>query len=84
MVASTKNKMNLEDMSFPLFRKYANDKNFFKIFSPTDFEEVYFIGSTIFRRNFSAVTYTDRMEIQDLIFNDEIRVIAIPESEYPN
>ena len=83
MVPSDSKKLILEDMFFPQYRKYVNGKNFFKIFSPFAFEEVYFIGKKQYRRSFQAKTYTDKMEIRNLLLNDGLLVISIEASEFP-
>jgi hypothetical protein len=71
-----------EDMIFPQYRKYANDRNFFKIFSPFEFEEVYFIGKNSLRRFFKAEAYPEKLLIADLLSASEDSIIVITAEEF--
>ncbi len=54
-------------MNFPIYRKYSNQKVFFKISSETDFEEITLMGSKILHQKINATTYAERLSIFDLI-----------------
>lgn len=60
---------DLINVSFPQYRKYRNNKHFFKIISETEFDEVSFIGSKIMIANHVATIFPDKMFIQDLLFD---------------
>jgi hypothetical protein len=69
--------------SFPQFRKYANNRNFFKISSAQDFEEISFIGSKKIVRQHKAMILPDRNLVQDLL-HDPAFAETITEEEYIN
>lgn len=52
---------------FPQFRKYANDRHWFRIASNERFTEVYRMGEKYFAREFVAKIYPDRLVIADLL-----------------
>jgi hypothetical protein len=57
------------NVSFPQYRKYKNNKHFFKIISETEFEEISFIGSKIIVATHVATIFPDKLLIQDLLFD---------------
>jgi len=67
--------------SFPQYRKYSNNRNFFKISSAEDFEEISFIGSKAIVRQYRAAILPDRNLIQDLLY-DPAFAEKITEEEY--
>ena len=56
-----------EDIQFPQYRKYSNNKNFFKILSPKEFEEIQVIGSKKIQRNVLANQFPEMNLIIDLV-----------------
>jgi hypothetical protein len=56
-------------MKFPQYRKYSNNKHFFKIISETEFEEISFIGNKIIHQNHIAKILPDRNFINDLLID---------------
>lgn len=54
-------------MTFPAYRKYKNNKHFFKIISSTEFEEISFIGSKPVVTKHLARILPDRNLIADLL-----------------
>lgn len=68
---------------FPQYRKYSNNRNFFKISSAEDFEEISFIGSKAIVRQYHAAILPDRNLIQDLL-HDPAFAETITEEEYLN
>lgn len=54
-------------MDFPIYRKYPNEKHFFKISSTERFEELYIMGSRYGHRDKKAEIHPDRLLIQDMI-----------------
>lgn len=69
-----------EGMQFPVYRKYKNNKHFFRVISDTAFEEVQLVGSRKLISSHAAKIMPDRQFIYDLCFGD----IAMPitEQEY--
>lgn len=54
-------------MEFPQYRKYPNNKSYFKVLSPHSFEEIQVLGKYKFRMTFEAKIHPDRMLIQDML-----------------
>ncbi|MFN5183111.1 MAG: hypothetical protein ACK5D5_08840 [Bacteroidota bacterium] len=73
---------NHEDIAFPQFRKYKNDKSYFKILSMETFEEKYFIGKKMMKREFTAVQYPEKLFVRDLLFNYGEIGLKITQEEY--
>jgi hypothetical protein len=69
--------------SFPQYRKYPNNRNFFKISSAEDFEEISFIGNKHIVRQHLATILPDRNLIQDLLHDPDFAE-TITEEEYMN
>lgn len=65
-------------MDFPLYRKYANEKSYFKIDSSNEFIELKLIGKTFVKYSFNAAQYPEKIMIQDLIANG----VIISENEF--
>jgi len=71
-----------ESIKFPQYRKYNNEKNYFKIISENSFEEKSFVGKKVLINQFEAKILPDRNFIVDLVFDFSDFAIAISESEY--
>ena len=54
-------------MQFPIYRKYKNNKHFFKIINNEEFEELSFIGKKLIITQLKATILPDRNFISDLI-----------------
>jgi hypothetical protein len=54
-------------MEFPIYRKYKNNKHFFKIISMDEFEELSFIGKKLIVTLHQATILPDRNFMSDLI-----------------
>lgn len=54
-------------MEFPVYRKYPNEKHFFRVLSEEAFEELFIMGSRYGFREKKADTYPDRLLIQDML-----------------
>ena len=52
---------------FPQYRKYTNDRHWFRIESDERFTEVYRMGEKYFSRELVAKIYPDRLVIADLL-----------------
>ncbi len=55
--------------SFPVYIKYKNNKNFFKLISNEEFEELTILGSKYFLTHKKASVHPDRIFILDLLNN---------------
>lgn len=57
----------MSQIIFPAYRKYKNNKNFFKIINENEFEEICFIGGKILVTKHIAKILPDRNFISDLL-----------------
>jgi hypothetical protein len=69
-------------ISYPQYRKYRNGKNYFKVISVSELEEIQFVGSKCFVHRLEAKILPDRNFIHDLIFDFSENALEIPEKEY--
>lgn len=60
----------MNQLSFPVYRKYKNHQNFFKIISNDAFEEISFIGKKVILTNHLAKILPDRNLIADLLHDN--------------
>jgi len=67
--------------TFPQYRKYPNNKSFFKVLSSEAFEEINVIGKKFFLTKVEAKILPDRNFIADMIEASE-NWVKIEESEY--
>lgn len=74
--------MKLEDIHFPVYRKYKNDKSYFKIINPRMFEEIQIIGSKKIVKQIEAKLFPEVLFIQDLLINYSEMAYEINEEEY--
>lgn len=56
-------------MIFPQYRKYKNNKHFFKIISNNEFDEIHFIGTKTLVTKHHAKILPDRNLIYDLLYD---------------
>ena len=71
-------------MQFPIFRKYKNNKHFFKIISVNEFEELSFIGKKLIITKHKVSILPDRNFISDLIHDVGNTCEISSEEEYLN
>lgn len=71
-------------MEFPQYRKYKNNKHFFKITSYSEFEEIHFIGTKTLVTKHHAKILPDRNLIQDLLHDVGKTCEMSSEDEYKN
>lgn len=57
----------MNQITFPAYRKYKNNKNFFKIINENEFEEISFIGKKAIVIKHLARILPDRNLIADLL-----------------
>ncbi len=70
------------EFQFPQYRKYSNNKNFFKIISQTEFDEINFIGKKISVTKHVAKILPDRNFISDLLLDVGSTCVVATEQEY--
>ncbi|MEW6467352.1 MAG: hypothetical protein AB1458_00420 [Bacteroidota bacterium] len=71
-----------EDIKYPAYRKYKNHRSFFKIISPSEFEEVKVEAGKYTFHRFAAQILPDRNLIYDLTFNYSAHCDEIGEEEF--
>lgn len=69
-------------MEFPVFRKYSNNKSYFKIDNPSKLTEVQRIGKYYVIHGLDAKILPERILIQDLIELKSIGIEAVDQEEY--
>jgi len=74
--------MNLEDKHFPVYRKYKNNKSYFKIIHPRLFEEIQVVGSRKIVKQTEAKLFPEVVFIKDLVLNYSEMADEINELEY--
>lgn len=62
----------MSEIIFPAYRKYKNNKHFFKIINENEFEEISFIGSKLIVTKHLAKILPDRNLIADLLYDSNI------------
>lgn len=72
----------LNNIDFPQYRKYINEKSFFKITSLTEWEEIQIVGSKKMMYHFTVKIMPDRNFINDMLFEYENNWVKIEEEEY--
>ena len=74
--------MNFEDIQFPLYRKYRNNRNYFKIINPRLFEELIIIGKSVQLRTVEVRQFPEQNFIRDLVYSYSEMAEEIGEHEY--
>jgi hypothetical protein len=74
--------MVFDDISFPVFRKYKNNKHFFKIVSRNYFEEAQIIGKKVIIHKIEARRLPEMNQLYDLVYNYREFGSEITENEY--
>ena len=74
--------MEDNNTTYPQYRKYKNNKSYFKVISSEIFEEIQVLGSKKTIHIFEAKILPDRNYISDLTFNYQNHWIICKESEY--
>lgn len=70
------------EIKYPQYRKYKNNKSFFKITSEKEWEEIQIIGSRFILNQFTVKIMPDRNFIQDMTFDYKENWDVISEEEY--
>lgn len=74
--------MDLKDINFPVYRKYKNNKSYFKIIQANLFEEIQLIGSKKTIKQTEAKQYPEMVFIRDLVLDYSEMAVEITEDEY--
>ncbi len=74
--------MITQQHNFPQYRKYKNNKHFFKIYSESEFDEISFIGTKAIITKHQAKILPDRNFISDLLNDFETTCEFSNEEEY--
>jgi hypothetical protein len=74
--------MDLKDINFPVYRKYKNNKSYFKIIQANLFEEIQLIGSKKVLKQTEAKQYPEMVFIRDLVLDYSEMALEITEDEY--
>ena len=74
--------MKFEDINFPVYRKYKNNKSYFKIMNPRSFEEIQVIGSKKIIKIIEATLYPEIMFVSDLLLHYHEMADEINEADY--
>lgn len=69
-------------MNFPQYRKYPNNKSYFKITSESCFEEIAVMASKYSILEFTAKIFPDYTFIKDMLDNRDNRWVVISSNEY--
>ena len=74
--------MKEKNITYPQYRKYVNNKSYFKIITPDKFEEIQVLGNKKTINIFEAKILPDRNYIADLTFNYKEHWTVCEKSEY--
>ena len=72
----------MNQIVFPTFRKYSNNKNFFKIINENEFDEISFIGNKAIVTKHIVKILPDRNFISDLLHDIGNTCEIITKEEY--
>lgn len=76
--------MESKKITYPQYRKYCNNKSFFKVTSASTFEEIQILGKKKSLHKFEAKILPDRNFIYDLTFDYQKHWVICSASEYEN
>jgi hypothetical protein len=74
--------MSRESIGFPAYRKYKNNRSYFKILNLNAFEEIQVIGAKRIYHLTEAKLYPEKLFINDLLFHFEEMAVEISAEEY--
>jgi hypothetical protein len=72
----------MRESNYPQFRKYKNNKVYFKIISDAEWEELHISGNICIVHTFVAKILPDRNYLSDMTFEYEEHWEKIEEQEY--
>lgn len=71
-----------ELVTYPVFRKYDNNRSFFKVLSPNEFIEIQRMGNTYFKYEMTAKILPDFHLINDMVSLHNGHWLEISELEF--
>ncbi len=71
-----------DEVTYPQYRKYLNEKVFFQIISNNEWEEIQIVGSNYLQHRFTVKIMPDRNLLYDMTFNYERNWVKIDAHEY--
>lgn len=74
--------MKQKEITYPQYRKYNNNKAFFKIISDTEFEEIQLLGTKKSFHKFEVKILPDRNFIYDLTFDYQKHWVICDKDEF--
>ena len=74
--------MNTKKITYPVYRKYKNNKSFFKVLSEHKFEEIKLLGDNAVLHVIEAKILPDKNYIYDLTFDYEKHWTLYEAKEY--
>ncbi|MDA8714832.1 hypothetical protein N9M27_03045 [Flavobacteriales bacterium] len=69
-------------MKFPVYRKYSNNRSYFKILSHNAFEEIQLVGQKAVKYTHAVSNFVDRNLLNDMLICHEERWVIISEKDY--
>lgn len=72
----------IEDIHFPVYRKYKNNRNYFKIINAETFEEIRMVGEKKLISLTEAKLFPEKSFLNDLLFNYQEFAEEIGAKEY--
>lgn len=69
-------------VEFPIYRKYENEKSYFKVLSHSQFMELKSESKGFRKYKFEATILPDRVLIQDMISNKNNHWVSISKEEF--
>jgi hypothetical protein len=70
------------NVSYPQYRKYLNNKAYFKIISDKEWEEKQLMGSKVIINRFKVNIMPDRNYLYDMTFDYQNNWMKIDQTEY--
>ena len=71
-------------MEYPLYRKYSNERSYFKVESDREFIQLQRIGKRVLEQRIVAKRYPELLLIRSLISMEEPHIILSNQSEFEN
>ena len=72
----------MKTVIYPQYRKYKNNKAYFKIISEKEWEEIQVLGTKYIVHSFTVNIFPDRNFIYDMTFDYENNWLKIDAEEY--
>ncbi len=63
--------MDYKGIDFPVYRRLSNQKGFYKIIGPNEFDEIQLMGSKAFFHNTVSEKYPELLRINDMVQSEQ-------------